>query len=399
MNKSDSERIASVIEKYGLSPAPKKENADLIIINACSVRQSAMDRIYGQIRYLKLKNKKIKIFLTGCLLAKDKEKLRNKTDLIFKIKNLLKLSNFLNQKLKKQISDDYFQISPKYQNKFSAYIPIMTGCNNFCSYCVVPYVRGREYCRSPKKIIKEIKNLIKNGCKQIILLGQNVNSYKSKGVNFPKLLKMINDLKGDFWLAFFTSHPKDLSDELIKTMAKSKKINPYLHLPIQSGDNQILKKMNRKHTAENYENLIKKIRRKIPQIAISTDIIIGFPGETKNQFQNTAELMEKIKFDMAYLNKYSPRQQTAAFKLKDDVSQKEKKRRWAVLNEILKKTALENNQKLIGKTIEVLAEKNNFGRGFNFKDVQFKGDKKLIGKFVKIKITQANPWSLKGELI
>ena len=315
MNRSDSERIASVLEKKGHKNTSKINEADLIVVNMCSIRQSAVDRVYGKVnKYFKTK----KIILTGCILKEDKKKLKDK------------VSEFWHP-------DYYFERSTIHQNKFSVYVPIMTGCNNFCAYCVVPYTRGKEKSRKAKKIVAEIKSLIKNGCQEIILLGQNVNSYKDKNVNFSKLLKKINDIKGDFRLNFITSHPKDMSDELIEIMAKCQKLIKEIHLPVQSGDNEILKKMNRHYTAAQYKNLIKKIRQKIPEIKISTDIIVGFPGENKKQFQSTVKLCKQIKFEKAYIAKYSPRSGTAAAKFKDAVSPQEKKRRWEILNSLINK--------------------------------------------------------------
>ncbi len=398
MNKSDSERLATALEKLNYSPALKKEEADLVVVNTCSVRQSAVNRIYGQIKNIKKQNKKTKIILTGCLLNKDKNQLKNEVDLIFDIKKLSHLSKILQGEFGEK-NNDYLKINPKHQSSSIAYVPIMTGCENFCSYCVVPYVRGKEYCRPADEIINEVKKILKNGGKEIILLGQNVNSYLYEKTNFPKLLKIIDNLKGNFWLSFLTSHPKDLSDELLDVMTGGKNISPYLHLPVQSGDDHILDKMNRKYTVKHYKNLIFKARKKIPDLVISTDIIVGFPQETKKQFQNTAKLMKEIKFDMAYIAKYSPRPQTAAAKLKDNVTQKEKKKRWRCLTDILRKTALENNKKLLHKTVTILAENENFGRTNTFKDVKFKGNKKLMGKFVRIKIIEAKPWGLKGEIL
>jgi tRNA-2-methylthio-N6-dimethylallyladenosine synthase len=213
----------------------------------------------------------------------------------------------------------------------------MTGCNNFCAYCVVPYTREREVSRPAKKIICEIKNLVKNGTKEIWLLGQNVNSYKDNKTNFPKLLKMVNDIPGDFELNFTSSHPKDFSDELIETMTKCKKLSKRLNLPIQSGDDEILRRMNRPYTVAQYKNLVKKIRKAMPDISLSTDVIVGFPGETKKQFENTVKTFKDIGFDMAYINKYSPRAGTAAEKMKDNVSIAEKKRREKMLIELVNK--------------------------------------------------------------
>lgn len=307
MNKSDSEKIATILENRGYQPAKEEEQADLIVINVCSVRQSAVDRVFARIKSLEGK----KIIITGCILKEDREKLKNKAEIMdFK---------------------DLFRIEPKtlYPDGF---IPIMEGCNNFCTYCVVPYTRGREQYRKEAEIINKAKALIRKGYKKIILLGQNVNSYP----NFPKLLKEIAELSGDFQVAFLTSHPKDFSDELIEVMAKCEKIIKHLNLPVQSGDDEILKKMNRPYTIKQYKNLIKKIREKIPNIRLSTDIIVGFPGETKKQFENTVKLFKEIKFNAAYIAKYSPRPGTVAFKIKDNVPLEEKKQREKILREILR---------------------------------------------------------------
>jgi len=368
MNEADSERIAGFFENQGYKACQKIEQADLVIVNMCSVRQSAVDRVIG----LKPKIKGKKSILTGCMLKKDKAKLSKIFNEIIDIKDI--------------------KAKPIHLSKFSISIPIMTGCNNFCSYCVVPYTRGREKSRPAKNIIKEI-----NGYKEIWLLGQNVNSYKDIG--FANLLKKIHKLKCKFWVRFTSSHPKYFSDDIIKQIKG--KITPYLNLPVQSGDNTVLKKMNRPYTIKQYKEIIKKVRKQIPDITISTDIIVGFPGETKAQFNNTAKLFEEIKFDMAYINKYSPRAGTAAFKLKDNVSPQEKKNRERILTEILKQTALENNKKHINKIEEVLVNdyKKGYciGKSYHYKTVKFKGKKSYIGKFVKVKITDALSWGLKGK--
>jgi len=402
MNYSDSERIATVLEKAGYKKAPQIEGADLIVVNMCSIRQSAVDRVHGIVAKFK-KLETAQTILTGCILKKDRKKFAEKFDLILDIKDLptwpkkiLTIKQLLQNK-------SYFKIKPKYQSKFSACVPIMTGCNNFCAFCVVPYTRGREISRPAKDILNEVRNLIKQGCKEIWLLGQNVNSYKSRNIDFAKLLKMVNDVPGNFWIRFTSSHPNDFSDKLIDTMAQCKKIAPYLNLPIQSGDDKILKKMNRNYTAKKYKNLVKKIRKKIPDIALSTDIIVGFPGETKKQFENTIKLFSEIKFDMAYISCYSPRLETAAFKLNDNISPQEKKKREKTLTNILKQTASEKNKKYIGKIVNVLVEKQNqeylIGKSWHYKTVKFKSKKNLIGKLVKVKIIDVNPWGLKGKII
>ena len=315
MNESDSEKIAGVLRRQGHKLAKNEAGAELIVLNCCSVRQAAMHRVFQKIHQYE-KNRKI--ILAGCLLEKDKNMLGGRVSDIWH-------------------PDKYFECTPFYTNKDIAYVPIMTGCNNFCSYCAVPFTRGREKSRPAPDIIKEVKSLIKKGYKEIMLLGQNVNSYKGGNINFASILKKINDLPGDFRLTFMTSHPKDMSDELIATMAKCAKLKKEIHLPVQSGDDEILRKMNRHYTTAHYKNLIKKIRQAIPGVKISTDIIVGFPGETKEQFQSSVKLAKEVKFDMGYMAKYSPRPGTTAAKLPDDIPQSEKKRRWRILDKLINK--------------------------------------------------------------
>ena len=382
MNSSDSEKIALVFESKGYEPALKLEKANLVVVNMCSVRQSAVNRVYGVIEKLKKlasrrSGLKTKTILTGCILKKDKNKFIKLFDQVIDIKDLLK------------------NIKTQHSDNFSALIPIMTGCNNFCSYCVVPYTRGREISRPLKEIICEIENLVRRGTKEIWLLGQNVNSYQ---YNFPKLLKRINKIPGKFWIRFTSSHPKDFSDDLIKVMKESKKITPYLNLPVQSGDDKILKAMNRPYTVKKYKEIIKKVKKEIPNICLSTDVIVGFPKETKKQFQNTAKLFKEIKYDMAYISQYSPRAGTKGAKLLDNVLTKEKKRREQVLNEILKQTALENNKKYLNKEIEILMINNSTGKTETNKTVKINSKKDLSGQFIKVKITNALAWGLKGEI-
>jgi len=412
MNKSDSERIATVLEKIGYRPASDIKKTDLITVNMCSVRQSAVDRVFGlklKFNDLKRKNKKLKTILTGCILRKDLPKFKDFFDYILSIKTLPDWNKFL--KKKKYFSLDLekngrylnFEVKPK--NNFRALVPVSNGCNNFCSYCVVPFTRGPLVCRNHREVLKETKKAVERGAKEVWLLGQNVNDYCSPtdvSVDFPELLKKADGIPGNFWIRFTSPNPKDFSEKLINAMANSEKITEYLNLPLQSGDNQILKKMRRAYTAEKYKNLVKKIRSKIPEISLSTDIIVGFPSESKSQFENTAKLFKEIKFDMAYISKYSPRPGTVAEKMKDNVLPVEKNKREKILTEILKKTALEKNKKYIGKTIEVLTEnyKKYFltGKTRTYKTVKFKGKKDSIGKFKKVRITDALPWGLKGNL-
>lgn len=429
INQSDSERIAAVLQKSGYQKTSETAEADLIAVNMCSVRQSAVDRVYGLARAfkkLKIRRPKLKTILTGCVLMTDVKKLKNQFDYILAIKTLSSWPQIIKKKSQplfpKQRSPEfcqkqqtsYFKNQPVYSHNFSAFIPITTGCDNFCSYCVVPYTRGSEISRPAEEIIQEAKKAIKNGAKEIWLLGQNVNSYSWNiehktwnKIDFPKLLKMVNSIPGNFWIRFLSSHPKDFSDELIKTIKQCRKITPYISLPIQSGDNEILKRMNRPYTINQYKELVKKIRREIPDVFLSTDVIVGFPGETKAQFEKTLKLFKQIKFDMAYIAEYSPRPGTAAAKLKDNVSLKEKQKRREALTRVLKQTALESKQKQIGKTIEILTNeiiKNRFlvSKSRRYDTVKFQisssNPQDLLGRFVKVKITDAMPWGLKGQL-
>lgn len=322
MNKADSERIAAKFEKKGYKPTKNINDSDLILVNMCSIRQPAVDRVYGVARkfeWLKKKNKKLKTILTGCILKKDSNKLKKWFDLIEKKENIL-------------------SCLPIYKGKKSALIPISNGCNNFCSYCVVPYVRGHLVCRNHKEILKEVKKAVRNGVKEIWLLGQNVNDYESPTngkMDFTELFSKINKISGEFRIFFTSPHPKNFSDKLIKTLADSKHFSRYLNLPVQSGNDKILKAMNRSYTVKKYLDLVKRIRKAMPDINLSTDVIVGFPRETKLQFKETENLFKKIKFNIAYINKYSPRIGTAAFKLKDNVLLDEKKRREKILMDII----------------------------------------------------------------
>jgi tRNA-2-methylthio-N6-dimethylallyladenosine synthase len=358
MNKSDSERIASVLEGIGYQSASNINEADLIVVNMCSVRQSAVDRVYGltqKLKNLKTKKPRLKTILTGCVSKKDFLNFKKFFDFILPIKTLnlwpeiLKKEKFHfspNQREKnfvEKFSCDYLKIKPKYESDFSVFVPISTGCNHFCTFCIVPFTRGPLICRDHNQILNEVKEAIKSGYKEIWLLGQNVNDYQSPtnaSINFAKLLKMVNDIPGDFKFFFISPHPKNFSDELINTLAKCEKFGKYINLPIQSGDDEILNRMKRNYTVKEYKNLVKKIRKKIPEIRLSTDVIVGFPGETKKQFQNTVKLFKEIKFNWAYIAKYSPRPGTTAFQMQDNVPLKEKRRREKILRNILKENLI-----------------------------------------------------------
>ncbi|MDD3007021.1 MAG: tRNA (N6-isopentenyl adenosine(37)-C2)-methylthiotransferase MiaB [Candidatus Pacebacteria bacterium] len=411
MNYSDAERVAAILEKSGSEKTSKESEADLVVFVACAVRESAVARLYGngkKFKRYRLDNPNFKAILTGCVVKKDQEKLGKIFDVIIDIKHINELPAKLGLEAKETEKEfDYFQIKPEHESPFTAYVPIMTGCNNFCSYCIVPYTRGREYSRPTQEVLNEITELVRQGYKEIILLGQNVNSYRpDEATDFPALLERINGIEGDFWIRFLTSHPKDMSEKLIKTVSESPKGTNHIHLALQSGNNDILKKMNRKYTKEHFLMLAETIRENIPDVMLTTDIIVGFPGETEEQFQETAELMRMAKFDIAYINKYSPRAGTASFEMLDDVSWEEKKRREDTLNAVLRETALENNQRYIGRTVEVLIEredkKNYFGKTKSFKDIKIKKnetDKSTVGAFAKVKVTKVTPWALEGVIM
>ena len=417
MNISDSERLSSFLEREDWYFTENKKEADLIIINTCGVKQMAEDRAYGLVNEIRKENKKGKIIITGCLSRRKdvQRRLISKVDWFLPINDMYLIPGLLRGEeyqsyyslddYRKIYGEKYLTEEPKYFSTYSAYVPIGNGCDNFCTYCVVPYARGREVYRPASDIISEVKNLIKKGYKEITLIAQNVNSYKDDDYNFSKLLKEISLFPGDFWLRFSTSHPKDMSDELIGVIASSDKIVNHLHLALQSGDNEILKAMNRKYTIEHYKDLIKKIRKVKPGISITTDIIVGFPGETELQFNNTVNNFKEIAFEMAYIAQYSPRPGTASIKMNDDVLSEEKKRRFNVLNKILSECAVEGNKKYLDKTVRVLLDGKNkrgkyYGKTSSFKTVLITSEKELkIGEFLDVKIEKVFPFGIEGKII
>jgi tRNA-2-methylthio-N6-dimethylallyladenosine synthase len=436
MNKADSERIAGFLNHQGLCGVENRETAEFIILTTCGIRQSAEDRIYGLVHKIRKNCPKAKIIITGCLSGRKDvlKRLKGKADLFLAISEIPTLEKWIinirriaSRKETKTIlpgrapDNSYLKIKPAYNSAFQAFIPIGNGCDNFCSYCVVPYARGRETYRPAEEIFAEAAALVKKGYKEIALIAQNVNSYRDPENNkytFPKLLKSINNISGDFWIRFATSHPKDMSDELVKTIANCEKVCRHIHLPAQSGDDGILKKMNRKYTAGHYAKLIAKIRKTLnntkisdinsfqPLVSVSTDIIVGFPGETRAQFNNTKKLFKASDFDMAYISQYSPRPGTASAKIADSVPKAEKKKREEELMAILRKTALANNKKYLGRTLEVLVEGKSksgqwFGKTETYKVVKFpaKSDEHLTGKFIHVNITKAHDFGLEGNII
>ena len=337
MNVSDSQRIASKLESLGYKSASEEE-ADLVVVNACSVRQHAVDKIWGGIRNWKKAGKEI--IITGCVVEDDRRKFKERD---VKFLNIADLASWFGGDPR-----EYLSIEPEFDDSKVAFITIMSGCDNFCSYCAVPYTRGREKSRPIDEVATEVKKALTMGYKEILLLGQNVNSYGIKSPKpkcqitndneiFIKLLKSIDKLPGDFTFNFMSSNPQDMTGDLIKCFTNLKKWPRELHFAMQSGDDEILKKMNRKATSAQFLSLVNKLKKLMPDIKLSTDIIVGFPGETRTQFNNTVKICKKISFYKAYIFKYSPRPGTLAAKLIDDVADAEKKRRYEVLNELINK--------------------------------------------------------------
>lgn len=420
MNISDAERLATALKSLGYEQTDKEQEADLIGVVACSVKQTAVDRIYGKVRNWQIIKEKRPLItmLSGCVLEYDRKKLADKFDIFLDIKNLDNLADSIKKAApeEKLALPSFFDIKPSYYSSYRAYVPIMTGCNKFCSYCAVPYTRGREVSRPSQSIIEEIKELLEKGYKEIILLGQNVNSYgldKIKAgeveLNFPQLLEKIDQLADHFWLKFLTSHPYDMSDELIKVMQKGKNINPYLHLPVQAGSDEQLKKMNRHYSIAHYTELIKKIRTALPNISISTDLIVGFSGETETDFKATEQLVKNLKFNLSFTSQYSQRTGTVAARLyPDDISQEIKKERFNIINTQIGKNAKIYNAQLVGKTFETLIDVvnceekkcKNIGKLDNYTAVHVITKEPLkVGEFYQVKITQADAWGVIAEKI
>ncbi len=426
MNEHDSEKMSWLLENMGYEPTENKEDSDIIIYNTCIVRENAELKVYGQLGALKdLKNKNpdLIIAVCGCMMQTETARsvVLNKykhVDIIFGTSNIHKLPQLIDRHkqtgetivdVEEENREIVENVSANRKYSFKAFVDIMYGCNNFCTYCIVPYTRGRERSREPKNIIREIERLAEDGCKEVTLLGQNVNSYgKTLDYNFTfaDLLREVNKINGIERIRFMTSHPKDLSDDLITAMAELDKVCEQLHLPVQSGSTRILKSMNRKYTKEDYLRLVEKIRKAVPDIAITTDIIVGFPGETEEDFEETLDLVKKVRYDSAFTFLYSKREGTIAAKKEDQVPEEVKHERFQRLLDTLYPIFYEKNAKYQDKIVEVLVEeisKNNkevlSGRTRTGKLVHFKGDESLIGKFVNVKITKPKTFTLEGFII
>lgn len=426
MNAHDSEKLSGMLSDMGYIETDDETKADFIIYNTCCVRENAELKVYGKLGALKnykKHNPDVLIAVCGCMMQQQAvidtiKKSYRHVDIIFGTFNLYKLPELIDARLEsgsmivdvweegKEIVEDLPSIR-KY--KYKASVNIMYGCNNFCSYCIVPYVRGRERSREPEDIISEIKKLVADGVKHITLLGQNVNSYGKNlenPISFAKLLKMVDEVEGVEQISFMTSHPKDLSDELIETLKECKKVMNYLHLPFQSGSTRILEKMNRKYTKDEYLNLIDKIKKAKPDIHISTDIIVGFPGETEEDFEETLDVCRKVGFSTAFTFIYSKRSGTPAANMENQVPEDVIKDRFDRLLNVINPIVGEINKKEVGKIVRVFPEeinKNNenllTGRTDSNILVHFEGNKDLIGKFVNVKIIENKTFYLVGEYV
>jgi tRNA-2-methylthio-N6-dimethylallyladenosine synthase len=418
MNLSDSEIIRGLMLDNGYQIVENIDSANIVLINTCSVREHAEDRVLQRIQNLRKtkQEKNLILGLIGCMAERLQDKLFDidkSIDVILGPDNYRKLPEYIKQiETKRKICDTelskeetYSDIIPLRESPISAWIPIMRGCDNFCSYCIVPYTRGTERSRGFSNIIDEAKKLINEGYKELYLLGQNVNSYKDENKDFSDLLKSAAEIDSRVRVRFMTSHPKDLSDKLILTISSHSNICNYIHLPFQAGSDRILEMMNRKYTRQNYIDLIGRIRRAVPDVSISTDIIVGYPTETEEDFQDTLNLLKEIKFDSAFMFKYSPREGTPAYKLVDDVPEKVKGNRLARIIEAQQEISASENQKLIGTTQSVLiealskkSEKEFQGRLDNNKVAVFPGNGFAIGNIVNIKILKTTSATLIGEI-
>ena len=401
MNKAESERLGSLFEQIGYQPTASAEDADLILLNSCVIRQSAENKVVskiGALKSLKKNNPSLKIALTGCLVDSHIDKLQKR----FPIVDYFFAAGEMPPWIDKCLTTNIIPLKPS----VSTFINIIQGCNNFCSYCIVPYRRGREKSRPVDDIVFEAKTLVERGAKEIILVGQNVDSYGNDLPDKPDLaalLGKINKIDGLKRLRFLTNHPKDMSDRLIDAIANLDKVCEEINLPVQAGDDEILKTMRRGYTSGHYRELVKRIRAKVPDIAISTDLIVGFPGETEEQFRESADLLKELRFDNTHIAAYSPRTGTIATReYADDVTPEVKKARVAIIEELQGEIAAEINAPLLGTDVEVLVEGKKqgkwHGRSRHGKLVFFNDKKDLLGQVVKIKIEKTSPWSLQGIL-
>ena len=448
MNLSDTERVRTVLQRMGFVPTDKEEEATILGIIACSVRQKGIDKVYGRIeKWNAMKNRQNVItFVSGCILPADRLRFLKLFDLVFPMNELPHLPEMIRQygivtpaslRMGEEIEaqpvvrpaaplfhkDDkinpsanmqpFWEIDPMLTSSFEAFIPIQNGCNNFCTYCAVPYTRGREVSRPSADILNELKDLVNKGYKSITLLGQNVNSYgldkKGEEINFAELLRQIGEFGKasgkEFWVYYTAPHPRDMKDDIMEVMAQYDCLAKQIHIPIQSGDENMLQRMNRHHDLATYRHIIETIRRVLPTATIFTDIIVGFTHETEEEFENTRKAMEEFKYNMAYIAQYSVREGAVASKWEDDVPKEVKRQRYHILTDELMKHSLEYNKALLGKKVKMLVEnydrKNGFLNGHTEGKIVIRipsRDSKLIGQIVEVTVTSAAPLSIEGTL-
>ncbi len=423
MNEHDSEVISAILEDMSYSKTDNYEDADLIILNTCAIRENAHNKTFGmlgRIKHLKQTKKELMVGLAGCMSQEESvvEEILSKfrwMDFVFGTHNIHKLPEIMLESINKNKLEvdvwsnegNIFENLPvKRDSKYKAWVNIMYGCDKFCTYCIVPYTRGKQRSRMPEDILNEVKELVNNGYKEVTLLGQNVNAYgKDFEVQNYKMENLLEDVAktGIERVRFITSHPWDFTDEMIDVIAKYDNVMPYIHLPVQAGSSRILKLMNRRYTKESYIELFNKIKEKVPNASITTDIIVGFPGETEEDFNETLDLVSKCKYDSAYTFIYSPREGTPASKMKDDVTLEEKEQRLYKLNDMINKYSKEANDRLLDKVVPVLIEgvsqkDENLLCGYTdtMKLVNVKAPKEDIGKIINVKITDVKTWSLDG---
>jgi len=462
MNLSDTERVKTVLHELGFQPTDDEMEASILGVIACSVRQKAIDKVYSRIaKWNKLKNRKnLLTFVSGCILPADNERFIKLFDLVFPMSELPQLPDMIRQygiatpaslqqyndslavkkpeaKVRDGVGfllepvktpqkpaapklnpgkdiDEFWHVEPTYTSDFEAFIPIQNGCDKFCSFCAVPYTRGREVSRPSQEILDELAMLVNKDYKSITLLGQNVNSYgldkKGDEISFAELLRRVGEFGQKsgkkFWVYFTSPHPRDMTDEVIEVIAQYDCLAKQIHLPVQSGDDKVLMRMNRKHSMDKYRHIVHTIRALIPQATLFTDIIVGFTGETDEQFENTRKAMEEFKYNMAYIAQYSVRPGAASSRWEDDVPKEVKKQRYHTLTEELTKHSQDYNNKLIGRTLEVLVRGHDRKEGFLTAYTEGKlvirfesDDESLIGQIVPVKVESASPLSLEGKHI
>ena len=425
MNFNESAKMTNILKNSGYNMIDNYEDADLVLINTCTIREGAASKVYselGRLKELKNEKKDMIIGVTGCLAQEEKENFIKRSpyvDLVLGNQNIAMLPDILDEIYHRKtniVMVNNKDVLPKridayFGNDVMASIAITYGCNNYCTFCIVPHVRGRERSVPMDEIVDDVKKYVKQGYKEILFLGQNVNSYgndfrKDDNITFAKLLEKSANVEGDFWIKYVSPHPKDFNDDVIKAIKENPKISRMLHLPLQSGSSKILKKMKRGYTKEEYIALAKKIKREIPDIALTTDIIVGFPGETEEDFNDTLDVVNEVGFENAFMFMYSKRKNTPASVYEDQIDEETMNRRLQTLMRQQDKIAFEYSQRYIGKTLKVLVEghsKKNmdmmFGRTSTHKIVLFPKMKYNNEKFVNVKITHTNTWTLYGELV